>query len=142
MLHLRVHPPLEEGYNLIPFLSGVISIFLVPLLFWFKPTLILAYLINGFSVILGTITMAHLSLVNFNAPLTPQNLLLNTTIADIALLWGKFVVGKAIFDLELLHTDQDPVPKGRYFRYPNTGWWLVHLISWALVYALGNILWK
>jgi hypothetical protein len=142
LLHLRIHPPLEEGYNLVPFLSGVLSIFIVPLLFWFKPTIIPAYLINGFSVILGTITMAHLSLVNLNSPLTLQNLLFNTMIADIALLWGKFAVGKAIFDLEFLHTDQDAAPRGRYFRYPNTGWWLVHLVGWSIVYAAGNILWK
>ncbi len=142
LLHFRSHPPFMDAYNMIPFLSGIASVIIVPLLFWFRPTVVLAYLINGFAVILGTILMAHYSIVNFKGPLSLETLVFYTMFPDIAMLWGKFFMGKALFDLEFLKTDQDLVPKGRYFRYPNTGWWLVHLIAWSLVYALGNILWR
>jgi hypothetical protein len=66
----------------------------------------------------------------------------NTLLADIALAWGKFTVGKAIFDLELMRTESDPVSKGRWFRWPNTGFWLVHLVGASIVYTLGNLLWR
>jgi len=134
LLHLRTHPPLQEAENLVPFISGIASVVILPVMFWFRPTLAYAYVINGMLVILGTITMTHFSIVELG---TPFGLL-----ADIALLWGKFAVGKAIFDLEMLKDDKDIQPKGRYFRYPNTGWWLVHLVAWSVVYAAGNILWK
>jgi hypothetical protein len=134
LLHTKIHPPLVHGYGFVPFISGIISVIILPAMFWFRPTLAYAYVINGMLVILGTITMAHFSLVKFGSPFL--------LLPDILMLWGKFVVGKAIFDLDLLHTDQDAQPKGRYFRYPNTGWWLVHLVGWSVVYALGNILWK
>ena len=142
ILHLRSHPPLMDVDNLVPFIAGIASIFIVPVLFWFRSTIVLAYLANGFTVILGTISMAHYSIVNFKGALSFESMIFNTMLPSIVMLWGKFAMGKALFDLEHLKTDQDMVLKGRYLRYPNTGWWLVHLIGWGLVYALGNILWR
>ena len=137
LLHLRIHFPLAHSYGFIPFFSGILSVFIVPLLFCFRSTLAYGYVINGFTVILGTIVMAHFSVVHFHVPLTAFNLLFNTLLADIAILWGKFWIGKALFDLELLSTDKGAAPTGRYFRYPNLGWWWAHLAGWSLVYALG-----
>ncbi len=142
LLHFRIHPPFKEGYNLVPFIAGIISVVIVPLLFSFRSTIAYAYVLNGMLVILGTITMAHFSIVHFAGPLNFQNLLFGTLLADIAILFGNFACGKAIFDLELLNASTDTVPKGRYFRYPNNGWWVVHLFALSLVYALGNVLWK
>jgi hypothetical protein len=142
LLHLRIHPLVKGADYYIPFISGIISVFCIPLLFWFRRTINLAYIANGFLVIIGTITMAQFSIVNFKVPVTAVNIIVNTLFADIAILWGKFAIGKAIFDLELLKSDADTARKGRFFRYPNMGWWLVHLFALALVYALGNIIWK
>lgn len=142
LLHLRVHPPMADEDNLVPFILGIISIFIVPLMFSYKKTLIPAYLLNGFSVIIGTIMMAHFSIVHYTGPVAFPGIILNTTMADIAILWGKFAVGKTIFDLEYLKTDADEVSLKRYFRYPNTGWWFVHLIGLSIVYVLGNIFWR
>lgn len=142
LLHLRVHPPADHEVNILPLVSGIVSVFLLPLLFCLRRTLVPAYIINGFLAIIGTITMAHFSLVNFKGPVTISNILINTTFASIAVCWGKFAVGKAIFDLEFLKSDSDIVHKGRFFRYPNMGWWWVHLFSLTAVYTLGNILWK
>ncbi len=142
LLHLRIHPPAKAVGNVIPFISGIISVFCLPFLFWFRPTIALAYIINGFLVIIGTIVMTHFSIITFKGPITPANLILNTTFADIAILWGKFAVGKALFSLEFLKSETDVAAKGRFFRYPNMGWWWAHLFALATVYALGSIFWK
>ena len=141
-LHLRIHSPAKDEDNLIPFISGILSVFCVPLFFCFRRTLAWAYVLNGFLVILGTVTMAHFSIVHFQGPVTLASILLTTTLADIAVLWAKFALGKALFDLEFLRSETDAAPKGHFFRYPHMGWWWVHLFAVALVYFLGNVLWK
>lgn len=142
LLHFRIHSPLVNSANYIPFIAGIITVIILPLMFWFRSTAAYAYVINGMLVILGTITMAHFSIAHYSGPLSLEGVLMRTLFPDIAMLWGNFAFGKALFDLELLNSATDTVPKGRYFRYPNNGWWLVHLIAWSLVYALGHILWR
>ena len=142
LLHIRIHPLAKDAENIIPLISGVLSLFCLPLLFWFRPTLTLAYIINGFLAILGTIIMAQFSIINFKGPLTLENIILNSLFADIAILWGKFSLGKALFELEYLRSDKDTAARGRFFRYPNMGWWWAHLFALAAVYTLGNIFWK
>jgi hypothetical protein len=142
VLHLRIHPIARNIDYIIPFISGIISVFCLPILFCFRPTIALAYIFNGFLVILGTITMADLSISHFEGPVTLGNIIMNTTFADIALLWGKFSIGKALFDLDRLKSDTESTPKGRFWRYPNMGWWWVHLLGLSIIYALGNIIWK
>jgi hypothetical protein len=46
----------------VPFIVGILTVVFVPILFYFRKTLNLAYLINGFAVIIGTIAMAHFAL--------------------------------------------------------------------------------
>ncbi len=142
LLHLRIHPLVKNADNVIPLISGIISVFCIPLLFWFSSTVTIAYVVNGFLVILGTITMAQFSILNFKGPLTSENVILNSLLADIGVLWSKFALGKALFDLEFLRSDQELAAKGRFFRYPNMGWWWVHLFALTAVYSLGNIFWK
>jgi len=142
LLHIRIHPLAKNDDNVIPFISGIISVFFSPFLFWFRPTVAFAYIINGFLAIIGTIIMAYFSIAHIQWPVTPGSILFNTTFADIAILWGKFALGKALFELEFLKSDTDAAPKGRFFRYPNMGWWWFHLFALAAVYALGYILWK
>ncbi len=142
LLHLRIHSPVKGAGYFIPFIAGILSAFCLPFLFCFRRTLAFAYVVNGFLVIIGTITMAHFSIFNFKVPITAANIILTTTLADIMVLWGKFSVGKALFDLEYLKSDTDVVTKGRFFRYPNLGWWWAHLIALTTVYTLGKILWK
>lgn len=141
-LHLRIHPLKNNEANIIPLVSCIVSVFFIPLLFCFRQTLNLAYILNGFSVIIGTITMAHFSIAHLQGPILPLTIILNTTLADIVILWAKFAIGQAVFSLEFLRPDADTVIKGRFFRYPNMGWWWVHLFALAIVYASGNILWE
>jgi hypothetical protein len=141
LLHLRVHPIVVSKANLIPFLTGVISIVAIPLLFLHKKTFHYAYVLNGMFVIIGTITMAHFSIAHHPPQITLKNIFLNTTLADIMLLWAKFAIGKAIFDLEIL-SNIDQKHGGTSWHYPNMLWWWIHFAGFSVVYALGNILWK
>ena len=143
LLHLRIHPTTSEhAYNAIPLVAGILSVLLVPVLFSFKRTLDYGYILNGFLVIIGTITMAQFSIVRCPRPVTAQTLVLMTTLADILILFGKFLVGKALFGLER-HGYAPNLPlAGKSWRYPNLGWWLIHLIAISAIYALGNRLWR
>ena len=142
LLHTRIHPFAKNSSNFVPFISGVLSIVIVPLLFSSKKTLSYGYVLNGMLVILGTVVMAHFSIVHWPKPFSIGTIFLNTTLADIALLWGKFFVGKALFELESHGYDAEHVKKGVFYRYPNYGWWLVHLVVISLVYYLGNLIWR
>jgi hypothetical protein len=142
LLHLRIHPSSKNYSNLVPVISGILSIVVVPLLFSFKKTLSYGYVLNGFQVIAGTIVMAHFSIVHWPDPATLESVILNTTLADILILWGKFFVGKSLFDLEFYGYDHSREKKGKTFRYPNIGWWIIHLVTVSVVYTLGSVLWR
>jgi len=141
LLHLRIHPVSASGINFIPFATGIISIIAIPLLFLNKKTLQYAYVLNGLIVIIGTITMAHFSIAHFPQPITLKSIFLYSTLGDIMMLWAKFAIGKALFDLEIL-SNVEQKHGGKSWRYPNMLWWWIHLAGFSIVYALGNILWK
>ena len=142
LLHYRMHPPAKAGVNYLPFSAGIVSVFCLPLLFWFKKTLTAAYITNGFLVITGTVLMTYFSIARFEGPLTPGNLIVNSLFADIVLSWGKFGVGKALFVLQHTHSRAEATAPWRYFRYPRLGWWWVHLAGFAGVFITGKLLWK
>jgi hypothetical protein len=142
LLHSRIHPVGANYSNLIPVISGLLAVLAVPFLFCFRRTTAYGYVLNGFLVITGTITMSHFSIAHWPNPATVQAVLLNTTLADILILWSKFFVGKSLFDLEFFGYEAAREKKGRSFRYPNMGWWFVHLGTVSIVYYLGHILWR
>lgn len=131
-LHFRVHDPAKHAFGYVPLISGIISAFALPALFYFKRTLHLAHILNGFTCIIGVITMTHFSVVR--APIIP----------DIMIVAGKFMLGRAIFDYEAFaNLDAAPQIKGwSLIRYPNMGFWYVHMALLSLVYYLGNLLWR
>lgn len=61
---------------------------------------------------------------------------------DILIVWGKFFIGKVLFELETFGYDANRPKAGITYRYPNMGWWLIHLAAISLVYYLGNRLWS
>ena len=131
LMHKAYHPFGRTGYGMVPFIVGLLSVLIIPILFYFKKTLNLAYLLNGFAVIIGTITMAHFSLT------------IHAIWPDILVLWSKFVIGRAIFCLEVYPMDSNPKVKGwNLIRYPQLGFWFVHLVLWGVVYFLGNLFWR
>ena len=76
LLHLRIHPIAKDAENYIPLVAGFISVFLIPILFIFRSTISFAYLLNGMTVIIGTITMTHFSIENHPPVCTLPNLIL------------------------------------------------------------------
>ena len=129
-LHLFIHEPQKNAFAWVPMAIGAISIVLIPWLFCFRKTLNLAYLLNGFAVILGTVTMGHFSIVK--SPL----------FADIFILWAKFALGFAIYYTEIFKLDSSFKPGWRTIRYPNFGYWVVHLAGVSVVYTLGRMIWR
>jgi hypothetical protein len=130
-LHFAIHNPGKDLFGYVPFIAGLISVIAVPLLFKFKKTIHLAYILNGFIVIIGIITM-----VNFSISEKP-------IIPDIMILLGKFYLGRAIFCLEVFNLESDPHPAGwNLIKYPNMGFWYVHLVLLSAVYFLGHYFWR
>ncbi|MBP7528879.1 MAG: hypothetical protein KA801_13185 [Syntrophorhabdaceae bacterium] len=142
LLHLRIHPFTSNTSFLINFVAGLLSIVVVPLLFCWRKTIHYGYVLNGFIVIVATITMAHFSFAHPPEELNPGNILLMTTFPDILIVWGKFFTGKVLFDLEVMGYNADLEKKGMTFRYPNLGWWLIHFLAVAAVYYAGHALWR
>jgi hypothetical protein len=95
------------------------------------------------TVIIGTITMTHFSIENPPQEWTFQTIFMGTLIADIILLWGKFAVGKALYDLDtVINRPETQISSGRFFRFPNIGFWFVHLVTLTIVYMIGSYFWK
>jgi len=134
MIHTAAHNPTKVIWGYVPYISGLLGVIAIPVLFLFRRTLHLANILNGFTCIIGVITMMHFAL----AMVRPN------IYADVLILIAKFYVGQAIFSLELFNNIDAPrVVKGwNLIRYPNIGFWYVHLITLAAVYALGHFLWR
>ena len=112
MLHYRIHPVwvldkatgslLFSGTNLLSNLFPLVDVVVVTLLFAFRRTAAYGFLLNGLIVIYGTIFMAHFSLAQLGGKSLPiEAWILKSTLPDIAILWGDFFVGKALYDLHL-----------------------------------------
>jgi len=142
LLHVRIHPFAQNSSNIVPIISCVLSIVVVPLLFFYKKTISYGYVLNGFLAIIGTVTMSHFAIFHWPAPATLSSVILTTTLPDILIVCSKFFIGKSLFDLETFGFDSDRGRLGKTYRYPNMGWWLVHLVAITIVYSLGNVLWR
>ena len=142
LLHVRIHPPSKLDVHYIPFFAGLLGTSAVPTMFLFKRTAAYAYVLNGILVIIGTITMTHFSLAHPPEQVTFSTILSRTLLPDILILFTNFLLGKTLFELELLRSEDTLVRRGRFFRYPNTGWWFVHLFALSATYLGGHFLWK
>jgi hypothetical protein len=137
LLHLRIHAPSVNTVNYIPFFIGLANVLIIPWLFFSRPLIHWAYILNGMSVIIGAVLMAHYSLSKLPADFGWERIILGSTLADIVIAFGKFAIGKAIFDLEFSQLDKELPIRFKFLRYPNLGWWFAHLIAIAVVYAIG-----
>ncbi|MCQ9204888.1 MAG: hypothetical protein NG737_01030 [Omnitrophica bacterium] len=141
LLHFRIHPVFTGGdfrwVNLIPVVIGLVNVIIIPLLFLNKNTVTCAYLLTGLSVILGIITMSHLSIFKLGREITFFSILLKATLADSLILFGKFFIAKVIFDSYFPQKAQFNYKFPQTFRFLFPGWWLVHFIGIAIVYSLG-----
>jgi len=110
LLHFRIHNfmvadrlhPGVSSFNGILFFASffpLLDVVVVTALFMSRNTAAYGYLLNGLLVIYGTIFMAHYSLAEMAAKSMPlQAMLLKSTLPDICVAWGDFLVGKALYD--------------------------------------------
>ena len=109
LLHFRIHPflsPEKDNPSVLVFrpslipatLLPLVDLVLVTLLFASRRTAVYGHLLNGLIVIYGTVLMAHFSIAGL-APKDPVLLdwVLKSTFPDIALAWGDFLVGAALY---------------------------------------------
>jgi hypothetical protein len=142
LLHIRIHPLSNNIANIIPLMAGILSVIVVPVLFSLKKTVQYGYVLNGMLAIIGTVIMTHFSIANWPQQATLVTVIVQTMLSDNLILWTNFFIGKALFDLETFGYAQDKEKKGLTYRYPNMGWWLVHLVVISAVYTLGHMLWR
>jgi hypothetical protein len=142
LIHSRIHLISKNTSFIVPYAAGILSIVVVPALFWIKKTVPYAYVLNGFLCIIGTVTMAHFAIANWSAPTAPPDILLKSMAIDILIVWGKFFIGYALFGLETFGYDPNRRKGGITYRYPNMGWWLIHLVAVSGIYFLGNFFWR
>ena len=139
LLHLKFHPVSfdpsapENPAHVIPFVTGILGMAAVPMLLAYQRTAITGYLINGMSVIIGSVVMVHFTLAAPPSTISLSSVLLYTTIPYIAILFPKLLIGQSI----LLH--YYPRGRGRMFT---PGWWVRHFIYLAGIYTLGYIFWE
>ncbi len=96
LLHLRIHWPPKEVFVWLPAIFGVLSTFVLPFMFNNAKTVAWAYLINLVAVVGGTIAMAYFSFGSWQGPVTIKGLILQTTLADILVLWAKLPLAQII----------------------------------------------
>lgn len=111
MLHYRIHNFMVadkmnpgsfmfDSTKFMATLFPLIDALLVTALFMTRRTAVYGYLLNGLIVIFGTIFMAHFSIAEITAKSIPfPAMLLKSTLPDIGIAWGDFLVGKALYDL-------------------------------------------
>ena len=142
LVHSRIHLITQNTSFIVPFSAGILSIIVIPALFCIKRTLPYGYVINGFLCIIGTVTMAHYAIANWSAPNSPPDIIFKSMIIDILIVWAKFLVGHALFELETFGFDAHRKKAGITYRYPNLGWWFIHLLGVSAVYFFGNYFWR
>ena len=142
IIHARIHVITQNHSFILPFAAGLLSIVAVPVLFWFRRTAAYGYVLNGFLCILGTVTMSHFAIARWSDPASSPDIFLKSMVIDILIVWGKFFIGKALFELETFGYDPEKRKAGAAYRYPQLGWWLVHLAGVGFVYFLGHRFWS
>ncbi len=126
LLHFRIHnfmvpDPLHPGMTMFDGRSffassfSLVDLVAVTALFLSRRTVVYGYLLNGLIAIYGTIFMAHFSIAEILAKGIPfKAMVLKSTLPDIGIVWGDFLIGKALYDA---HLKGDP-PQGEHSSSP------------------------
>jgi len=115
MLHLRIHPPSKGPVYVVANLLCGLDVILVSLLFLSRGTAVWGLLLNSFMAFLGMILMADFALTATAAGVVKvrpgQDLsgwLLQTTLPDITILFGDFMVGLALYKAAMADAQRVP----------------------------------
>jgi hypothetical protein len=104
LIHLRIHPPFNFNPfeiapdKILPFLLGLVSVFVLPFMFNCKRTVLWAVMLNLLIVSAGTVSMIYHSATHWKAGMafTIPNLMLETTLAYILILFAKVPIAHHI----------------------------------------------
>ncbi len=135
LFHFQIHPiPLpgapSDADNFIPFALGLAGIFISPVLLSRRGTWLAGYLVNGFSVVVGTVLMGSLMVSGWKGAPSPGDLLSDGMLPTILLAFPKLMIGQRI-----LHHYR-PGGTGRMFT---PMWWARHFIYASLLFAAGRL---
>ena len=136
LLHARIHPiPLPGApgnhANLVPFILGLAGVIIVPLLLSREKTWLAGYLINGFSVITGTVLMGYLGISGWSGVPGVDTIVFDSMLPSILLSLPKLIIGQMI----LYH--YKPRGAGRMFT---PFWWTRHFFYVSAVFTVGKLL--
>lgn len=104
LMHLRIHPPFSFDpfeivlKEMLPFLLGLVSVFVLPFMFNCKRTVLWAVMLNLLIVSAGTVSMIYHSATHWESGMafTVSNLMLETTLAYILILFAKVPIAHHI----------------------------------------------
>lgn len=139
LIHLRVHPVSFDPANpanpagFVPYIAGIVAIAVVPFLLNSARTFLTGYLINGMSVVLGTVGMASVSIAKPPSPLTLHTILTGTMLGSILLTIPKLFLGQIVM------AHYHPHGMGRLFT---PFYWARHFIYLGAIFALGHFIWR
>jgi hypothetical protein len=97
LLHLRIHSPSKDPVNWVPIVFGIVSVFVLPVLFNRADTFLWAYWFNVIAVTAGTLAMLRYSIHTWQGPVTLQTVVLQSTLADILILWARLPLAHIIW---------------------------------------------
>ncbi len=93
ILHLRIHPPGESVFFLLPSLVAALNVLVLPLLYAWPALAPAAFLLTAATVAIGTLGMSYFSAVTWLGPLDPWSLISKSTVPDILVLMAKLPLG-------------------------------------------------
>ena len=136
LIHWRYHPiPLPGApasyVNIIPFILGLAGVIFVPLLLSREKTWVAGYIINGFSVITGTVMMGYLGISGWSGVPGIDTVIFDSMLPSILLTLPKLIIGQMI-----LHHYR-PRGMGRIFT---PLWWTRQFFYVSAVFAAGKLL--
>jgi len=136
LLHQRIYPVSFDPADpkaFVPYITGIVSIVAVPFLLNSARTFVAGYLINGMSVVIGTVAMASLSIAKPPSTLTLHAVLTETKLPDIFLLFPKLFLGQIVM------AHYHPHGMGRLFT---PLYWTKHFFYLGVIFALGHFIWR
>lgn len=98
ILHLRIHPPGESVFFLLPSLIAALNVLVLPLMFAWPPSAPAAFLLTVATVAIGGVGMAYFSASTWLGPVTLWGLASRTTFPDILVLLAKLPLGLVILE--------------------------------------------
>lgn len=111
-IHLTLHPVDKSIYYWWASPVNAFSLFVITFLYVRPSTVAWGFMLNAFTVLIGTLTMSYYSLLTLERPLTLYLVLTKSPLAGIIVLWIKVPVAYYILVMMKTGKKSDPEPGG------------------------------